>query len=406
MSMLPFDAITILCGDIAVLDEPGISVPFDAIVCLFLECFSQQIMQSLSAKRYPDLVTFAFWLRRANLQRLQKQYQDSLLRLGLGLVFHVTPGNVPVNSLYSLAFGLLAGNANVVRLPSTFFAQLNLACEILNDLLCQAVFIPLRSRILCIQYAHDATINRRLSDLCDARIVWGGDDTIQSFRQFPIPVRAREIHFADRTSFCVVHADSLLLQDQESLARIAEGFYNDTYLMDQNACSSPHVICWTGSSQALIADAQQYFWNALKVVVLRRYPREPLHGSEKLLQACKDAVLLDELDSVDWYDEPLVFRAQLRQLPIRWVELRGRYGYFYECMADEDQLVSILKSVTTRVQTLTCFGYSHDFWRNILLKHRVVGIDRIVSIGSALDMDLVWDGYLLISELSRVVDIR
>ena len=28
--------------------------------------------------------------------------------------------------------------------------------------------------------------------------------------------------------------------------KITKKFYNDTYLVDQNACSSPHLILWLG----------------------------------------------------------------------------------------------------------------------------------------------------------------
>ena len=43
-----------------------------------------------------------------------------------------------------------------------------------------------------------------------------------------------------------------------------------------------------------------------------------------------------------------------------------------------------------------------NFFRNANLE----GIDRVVPIGQALDINLFWDGYDLNKILTRVIDIR
>ena len=42
---------------------------------------------------------------------------------------------------------------------------------------------------------------------------------------------------------------------------------------------------------------------------------------------------------------------------------------------------------------------------NFLILNNVKGIDRVVPIGSALDMDVIWDGYNMINSLSREIPI-
>ena len=70
---------------------------------------------------FVDLVSFAFWCRKKNLLLLKKNYKSSLSNsVGRGIIFHITPSNVPLNCIYSLAFGLLSGNSNIVRIPSKF----------------------------------------------------------------------------------------------------------------------------------------------------------------------------------------------------------------------------------------------------------------------------------------------
>ena len=38
---------------------------------------------------------------------------------------------------------------------------------------------------------------------------------------------------------------------------LAQNFYNDTYAVDQNACSSPHLMLWKGKSKII---AKKKFW--------------------------------------------------------------------------------------------------------------------------------------------------
>jgi hypothetical protein len=43
--------------------------------------------------------------------------------------------------------------------------------------------------------------------------------------------------------------------------------------------------------------------------------------------------------------------------------------------------------------------------QEFVLSHHLRGIDRIVPMGSAMDIGLIWDGYDLINVLSRVVSV-
>ena len=84
----------------------------------FLSDLSKSILEDLDIRQYPDIVTFGFWCRRSNLTNIAKDKIIKHLQLGLGLVYHNSPSNVPVNFAFSLVFGLLSGNSNIVRLSS------------------------------------------------------------------------------------------------------------------------------------------------------------------------------------------------------------------------------------------------------------------------------------------------
>ena len=99
-------------------------VSFNSLACNFLNELSRELIKDKTAKKFSDIISFAFWCRNSNIKILKEKFYDNNLRVGLGLVFHITPSNVPVNFAFSFAFGLLTGNANLVKLPTQNFPQI------------------------------------------------------------------------------------------------------------------------------------------------------------------------------------------------------------------------------------------------------------------------------------------
>ena len=86
---------------------------------------------------FQDLVAFAFWIRKKNILKLSDHYVLKDRMVGYGLALHISPSNVPMNFAYSLVFGLLSGNNNILRLPSKKFNQTNILCNIIKKILLQ-----------------------------------------------------------------------------------------------------------------------------------------------------------------------------------------------------------------------------------------------------------------------------
>ena len=59
--------------------------------------------------------------------------------------------------------------------------------------------------------------------------------------------------------------------------------------------------------------------------------------------------------------------------------------------------------VNEKYQTLTYFGFSAKELADIVSKNHWLGIDRIVPVGKALDIGVIWDGYDLIGQMSRII---
>ena len=366
----------------------------------FLSALSTELMKIPNIRSYPDVVSVAFWCRRTNLQKLKKDYRGDPHRLGRGLAFHITPGNIPVNFVFSYFFSLLAGNANLVRVPSKPFPQISMILNAMSKIMIDNPEIALRSAF--VTYPANDQVTTEFCKKADARIIWGGDRTVADIRRFPVKPRCVDVVFPDRYSICILDGNAVLRADETILVRLAEGFYNDTYLMDQNACSSPHLVLWRHGSER----AKTRFWNTVAELAKKKYDLQGMTGMDKYVHVCQDAISRPEVSDVIFQEGNLLYRVQLSALPKeRAFDLRGESGgYFYEyTLSTLEELASI---VDERFQTVTYFGIDPEQIRTFILQNRLLGIDRIVPVGRAMDIDVIWDGYDLITMLSRVIDMR
>ena len=371
--------------------------PFCDEVMAFLQNLSATLLKDTAARNYPDVVAFAFWCRKGALRAMKEHHNSQPLSLGRGVVFHIAPSNVPVNFVYSLIAGLLAGNVNVVRVPSRDFPQVEIICAALRQLLKQEEFRLLDNHVVLIRYDKDDKITDFFSSHCDVRVIWGGDQSITDIRRSPLPTRSFDITFADRYSLCVINAD-----DYPGIgdpARIAQDFYNDTYLFDQNACTAPHLVVWLGMEDN-VRKAQELFWDSLHLVVAEKYQLPPVSAVDKCADAYRFAASSGDCHIRKMKDN-LIVRVQLDRLTQGIEDARSTCGLFYEYEAKAlNEIVSI---INRKFQTLACYGLEPATMKNFIKENRPSGIDRIVPIGRALDFSLVWDGYDLIGMLSRKV---
>lgn len=369
--------------------------PFSTDAVAFFSQLSKNLLRLSESRRYPDITAFGFWCRKANLQAMEAMYPDAETRLGRGLCLHIAPGNVPINFAFSYAFGLLAGCSNLVRLPSKSFPQVDLVCREIAALLPQ--YPEIEARTAMVRYPASDEITAHWSRQADARIIWGGDGTVAALRALPSSPRCVDVCFADRYSICLLDPNAIAQATEQTVDALAEQFYNDTYLMDQNACSSPQLVVWKTKCQT----GRQRFWDAVFRVARRQYSLQDAVSVDKYTQLLSDILCYDEISSV-WKKENFLYGVKLAALPEDTTGLRGKSGYFYEYqMKDWAELGKI---VTEKYQTVTYFGLDAAEIHRFVMEHRLRGIDRIVPVGKALDIGIVWDGYDLIRTLSRQIE--
>ena len=268
--------------------------PYDNIICNFLGELSVELNSLSSSNKYPDIKTLAFWCRKKNIYNIKKNYISNKIRLGLGLLFHITPSNIPTNFAYSLIFGLITGNSNIVKVPSQKFEQIKIICKAINKIL-KKKYKPLRNMITIVRYSNNDNYTKKISSICNGRIIWGGDNSIRNIRKFEINQRALDIAFADRYSFCALETMEILKLSTNEIERLVEKFYNDTYLVDQNACSSPHLILWLGKKANR---AKEKFWKNLYNYVNKKYYLTETASIDKYTQLCRDILNLKNIKKI------------------------------------------------------------------------------------------------------------
>lgn len=366
---------------------------FDEKILIFLNALSQELLQK-KYREFTDIVSFGYWCRKSALLQERKRYEGKDLRIGRGIVLHSCPSNIPLNFAYSMVAGLLAGNVNIVRLPLKDFKQVDILCESINLLLSRE-FAWMKDYLLLVKFDSNDKLFEWFSSFVDSRVIWGGDSTIAKWRNFQLKARANEVIFPDRYSLAIINAKVYL----ESLEKddIAKKFYNDTYLFDQNACSSPSIIFWLGEARD-ICRAKNEFWQSIESLVVSKYEISQNKCVAKLTQFYKIAML--ENVRLIPFNNAVLMRVEPKELDIKTLNYRYDSGFFIE--KDVALLEEIIPICDTKAQSITYLGFEKEDFIT-LFKNGAKGIDRIVRLGDSMKFSLVWDGYDLITNLSRAV---
>ena len=386
------DDLTFLVGDPERLRQmsgtPALPA-FSERAVTFLSSLSRLLLRDKRSS--VDVKSYAYWIRRASLEAAARE-GDFQNRLGRGVALHIAPSNVPVNFAVSMTSSLLAGNCTVVRVSGKPFPQVDLICEAMN-LLLGGECAGMRPYVCVVRYEHSDEITQELSALCDVRVIWGGDRTIEAIRRAPLPPRTVELAFADRYSIAVIEADAYLNSEP---AEIAKGFYTDTYYTDQNACSSPRLVVWLGER---VPEARERFWGALEEVVRRDYPMQPIQAVDKYSAVCALGMSRPGVRYVS--KDTLVVRAELDRLTADVMDYKCGGGCFFEYAAKD--LVEIVPVLGKRCQTVAVLGVDRERVRELVFSNGVRGVDRIVPLGETMRLAFIWDGFRMVESMSRYV---
>ncbi|MBU1144753.1 MAG: acyl-CoA reductase [Firmicutes bacterium] len=193
-------------------------IPYD----YFLQHIPMFEEQALLEKIKLELGTINFKLESLNEKNIRSIEP-------LGILFHIAAGNVDALPAYSVIEGLLAGNINILKLPS---GDRGVSVALLSEL------IQIEPKIKDYIYVFDvpSTETETLQDLAniaDAIIVWGGDAAVKAVRSMA-PINAKIIEWGHKLSFAYASIDA---SDEDLI-----GLAHHIAMTDQMLCSSAQGI--------------------------------------------------------------------------------------------------------------------------------------------------------------------
>ena len=150
-------------------------------------------------------------------------------------------------------------------------------------------------------------------------VVWGGDTTVAKFKAMDKPISAIELILIG--FLCCLAASEIQGLDEDELTKLCDRFFNDTFLVDQNACSSPSMIFWIGENGVRDA-ARQRFWSRFGERLAEKYELEPVKMMDKHLDVMAMVAELERPTSLSERGD-IIWRFDDKDLAGR----RFRFGF-------------------------------------------------------------------------------
>ncbi len=169
----------------------------------------------------------------------------------LGILFHIAAGNIDVLPAYSVIEGLLAGNINILKLPT---GDQGVSVTLLNAL------IQIEPRLKPYIYVFDVPSTDQetllqFSKIADAIVVWGGDDAVKAARVMAT-ANTKIIDWGHKLSFAYASLDA----SDTDLKALAQNIFSTNQLL----CSSAQGIYVDTRDYAELDRFAERFFNIMK----------------------------------------------------------------------------------------------------------------------------------------------
>ncbi|MBM3460844.1 MAG: AMP-binding protein [Armatimonadetes bacterium] len=307
--------------------------------------------------------------------RWRAAYQGYLRAQALGVVLHVSAGNVFVSGADSLLHGLVTRNASLLKVsradplfPLLFARSVQ---EVDHTGLVGTAMAVLAFR------GGEAEVERTLKRLVDGIVVWGGEDAVAAWRR-ELPERVRLIPHGPKYSFAILTSQGML---SSNITEVCLSVARDVVLWEQRACSSPQVLYVDESQGDALTDMFVEELGKALDVVGAGYPPARLEPDERveilrhrelarMAQAFGESTLVSgrawtiiRENSLDFKFSPLN----------RTIYLKGFRKW--------DEVLAQARALRGYVQTVSVLGVPREM-RRIATDLARVGVDRITEVGA------------------------
>lgn len=315
-----------------------------------------------------------------------------ILRRPLGTLFHIAAGNLDVLPAFSVIEGLLSGNINILKLPSGVDDLSITIMKQLTDI--EPELIPY---IYVFDFpSTDIEMMKKLAELSDAVVVWGGAEAVKTVRSLAKP-DTRIIEWGHKLSFAYVSGEV----SDEALSEVAYNICDTNGLL----CSSCQgVFVDTDDDEELKVFAGRFLEILKKEVPLHDEIKQTSIKAQKSLEMYTEAI--ESLVS----GKKEVLRGEGCGIIVKHDSLlEPSYGFrnIWVKPLTSEKMVRELSGYKGFLQTaaLICPDTDRERLTELLINSGVNRITSGLGMSSVLDIE-PHDGLLPLSEYSRLVTVE
>ena len=163
----------------------------------------------------------------------------------------------------------------------------------------------------------------------------------------------------------------------------------------------PKLVLWKGKRKNI--RIKNHFWEKLSDFAKNKIEIDFYIANQKYLKFCETILQFKNIIKFQSYDN-FVSRLSLSSLPKDIDQYFGSSGFFFEY--DIKSLNDINHILNPKYQTMTYYGVEKETIVSFIEDLKVNAFDRVVPVGTALEIELIWDGYDMIRSLTRKVIIN
>ena len=284
----------------------------------------------------------------------------------LGVLLHIAAGNADGLPAFSVAEGLVTGNINLLKLPQ---ADNGLSLAIIEALI--NIEPSLADYIYVFDTpSSDVSAIKRMADLSDGIVVWGGEAAVSAVRRFARP-GTKLIEWGHRLSFAYLSGAC----PAEELSALAEHIAATRQLL----CSSCQVVYLNTPDMDELFSFCDRFFPILEAAAKRHRPNTIGAVAELSLRARTDRLeaILDGGAKKPW-SSPLCALIPKEDSSL---ELSPMFGRVLVKRLSREQILPTLRRSKQYLQTagLCCPPEERESISELLIRS---GVTRITSLGS------------------------
>lgn len=333
----------------------------------------------------------------------------------LGILFHIAAGNAEGLPFFSVIEGLLAGNVNILKLPSM---DDGISIMLLHEMIKEE---PALAPYVCVLDVPSTNVKilKTLADMADAIVVWGGDAAVAAARNMASP-ETQIISWGHKLSFAYVSAKAVNALSGDDMKSAGEwemeengqatNYEQELYDLAHHICATNQLLC--SSCQGIFIDTEneadvmtfaQEFLHILEEVSVD-YPQEKIGVRGKV----SISLYNEELEST--YTGHKVLRGKEVSV-IAATDSKLELSYMFKnCWVKplpRKNIIKALKGKKGHLQTvgLICADSERDELADVFTKAGLTHIARPKNMSQMLPGG-THDGEYPLRRYSRIVEVE